>query len=155
MKRQSGAPVTYDVVLDGRLVVEVWRGGVSREDVVAHSQQHLSDSRVRIGASALVDARAASFGIAPEEVQEIVDSLYADYVGRLTVGKCAILVNDRTYELARAYERSAGQYGVNVIVFNALDVACQWLGVDAGLILKHLERADTVRSEEQEGAADI
>ncbi len=39
--------------------------------------------------------------------------------------------------LARAYERMAEKYGVTIIVFNSLDIASAWFGVEASLVWKH------------------
>jgi len=155
MERRHDPPVIYEVLDDGKVVLESWIGKVDRQDVVSHARRHLSDSRIAVGASALVDAREASVGIAPAEVQAIVDGFYANDIGRMKIGKCALLVNDRTYEVARAYERSVGKYGINVIVFNALDVACEWLGLDPSVVLKHMDRAREVRAQTPTGVRGI
>lgn len=132
--------VTYDVITDGTVVLEYWTGRVTREDLVAHERQHLTDPRIKPGASVLVDARAAHLGITQEEVRDLVNGLYALYRQPLNIKKCALLVNDLTYPLARAYEKSAEKYGISVIAFHALDVASAWLGLDARMIVTHLEK---------------
>lgn len=136
----------YDVLADGNAVLEYWNGRVRRDDVVAHERVHLEDGRVKLGASVLVDAREARFGFSPEEVQDIVDELYAGYIGRLRLGKCALLVNEASYRLAQAYERQMKRYGVTVIVFNSLNVACAWLGLEEDRVSKHLDRLKDARS---------
>ncbi len=140
-------PVTYEVMENGKLVLEYWQGDISRDELILHSQQHLTDSRVIPGASALADARGAQFSVNPEDVPEIVDRLYAAYAGRLRIGKCAVLVSDQAYGLARTYERVAGKYGINVIVFTSLDVACRWLGVDMEVVEKFVNRARSIRGQ--------
>ena len=69
--------VTYDVIEDGRVVLQYWSGAVSRDDLVVHEQQHLTDPRIKSHASVLVDAREAYFGVTQEEVGDIVNCLYA------------------------------------------------------------------------------
>ncbi len=140
MERPRNPSVLYEVIENGQVVIEYWSGRVDRHDVEIHSKEHLSDARIVPGASALVEARKAQFGVALEDVSNVVDSLYTNYVGRLKVGKCAVLVNSNTYDLARAYERSASKYGINVIVFHDLDIACKWLGVRVETVLKSLDR---------------
>lgn len=135
------SPVRYEVMEGGKLVLEIWNGDISRGDVESHSRKHLADVRVAPGAAVLADARSANFGLAPNDVQHVVDGLYAGRQGRMKIGKCALLVNDRTYDLARAYESSAAKYGVTVIIFNSLDVACAWLGVDSEMVLKQMDLA--------------
>ena len=142
------SPVRYVVMEGGKLVLEIWSGDVSREDVESHSRAHLADARIADGAAALVDARSANFGVSPHDVQAVVDGLYARRQGRMKIGKCALLVNERTYDAARVYERSAAKYGVNVIIFNALDVACEWLGVDRTAVMQQVDRAKAARSHE-------
>lgn len=133
-------PVTYDVIEDGTVVLEYWSGKVTRDDLVAHENQHLADPRIKIDASVLVDARAAHFEVTPEKVRDTVNGLYANYRRPLNIKKCALLVNDLTYSLARAYEKNAGPYGIRVIAFSSLDIACTWLGLDTKLVGSHLEK---------------
>lgn len=145
MERPPRPTVLYEVIENGQMVIEYWSGKVDRHDVAIHSKEHLSDTRIVPGASALVEARDARFGIALEDVADLVDSLYADYVGRLKIRKCAVLVDSITHDLARAYERTAGKYGINVIVFNDLDIACKWLGVGVDTVSKLLDRMKASR----------
>ena len=145
MERPPRPTVLYEVIENGQMVVEYWSGKVDRHDVAIHSKEHLSDTRIVPGASALVEARNAVFGIDLKDVADVVDSLYANYIGRLKIGKCAVLVNSTTYDLARAYERSAGHYGINVIIFSDLAIACTWLGVGVDTISKSLDRMKAPR----------
>ncbi|HMS86714.1 MAG TPA: hypothetical protein PKD12_24180 [Nitrospira sp.] len=138
--------VTYDVVDDGRVVLQYWSGQVTRDEVVAHEHQHLTDPRITPRASVIVDARQAQFGIAEHEVRDIIDGLYALYPHPLKIKKCALLVNDVTYPLAQAYEASGGKYGLNIVAFHSLDIACTWLGLDAKMVSSHLERLRQVRA---------
>lgn len=105
-------------------MLEYWTSLVTREDLVAHEHHHLTDPRIMIGASVLVDARQAPFGITQEEMRDLVNSLYAANHHPLNIKKCALLVNGLTYPLAWAYEKSAEKYGIIVIAFHALDVVC-------------------------------
>jgi hypothetical protein len=61
-------------------------------------------------------------------VHELSD-LYAGDVERRVV-KCAMLVNSDTYEQAHLFAAQAARLGVSIIVFNLLDTACLWLGID-------------------------
>lgn len=132
--------VTYDVIENGTVVLEYWSGQVTGEDLVTHEKQHLTDPRIMPGASVLVEARQAYFGITTEEAGDLVNGLYALYRQPLKIKKCALLVNDLTYPLARAYEKSGAKHGISVIAFHALDVACPWLGLDTKLVASHLEK---------------
>lgn len=137
--------VLYEVTNGGRLVIEYWSGHVERHDIEVHSKSHLSNPEVVLRAATIVDARSADFAIDLKDVADIVDCLFANYVDKLNIGKCAVLVNDKTYEMARSYERSAEKYGINVIVFSDLAIACTWLGIDMAIVSQSLERMRTAR----------
>jgi hypothetical protein len=132
--------ITYDVIAQGTVVLEYWSGPVTRDDIVKHEHQHLSDPRIKPGASVLVDAKEAYCGITPEEVRDIVDSLYAAYPRPLNIRRCALLLNMQTYPLVRAYAKSADKYDISVIAFTFLSGACAWLGLDVQMVKSHLER---------------
>jgi hypothetical protein len=122
-------PVEYVVLNQGTMVVELWTGTISHDEVLAHERRHLSDSSIARGACVLVDAINASFETTPEAVHEVTD-LYRRFGEKLRVGKSAVLVNESAYDRARLYERQAADIGIPVILFNSLDVACVWLGID-------------------------
>ncbi|MCE9537552.1 MAG: hypothetical protein K8R65_14250 [Nitrospirae bacterium] len=122
-------PVTYVVLNQGSLVLELWMGEISHEEVLTHERQHLSDASIARGASVLVDATGASFETTTEAVHDVTD-LYRRSIEKLRVGKAALLVNESTYDRARVYEKQSTDLGMRVILFNSLDVASAWLGVD-------------------------
>ena len=122
-------PVKYVVLNQGSLVLELWTGVVSHEEVLTHERQHLSDASIVPGASVLVDATGASFETSMEAVHEVTD-LYRRSIEKLRVGKAALLVNESTCDRARVYEKQATDLGLRVILFNSLDVASAWVGVD-------------------------
>jgi hypothetical protein len=132
-------PVEYVVLNQGALVVELWTGTISHDEVLAHERRHLSDSSIARGASVLVDANNASFETTPEAVHEVID-LYRRSGENLRVGKSALLVNRLAYDRAQLYERQASDCGVTVILFNSLDIACTWLGIDVMMVRKELEK---------------
>lgn len=131
-------PVEYVVLNQGALVLELWTGTVSHDELLAHEQQHLSDTSIVRGASVLADATHASFETTPEKIHELTD-LYRRHDGKLRVGKCAVLVNQTAYECARLYEQQAINLGVAVILFNTLGIACTWLGVDKQMVSEELK----------------
>lgn len=123
-------PNHYIVLNDGNLVVEFWVGHVTQEEILEHERRHLNDSLIQPGASVLVDAMRASFESTVDEVKEIA-GLYSRVTGRLKVGRMALLVNKDAYERALVFLKEVQEYGVNVIVFSSLDIACTWLGINA------------------------
>ena len=132
-------PVEYVVLNQGTLVLELWTGTISHDELLAHERRHLRDSSIACGASVLADAIGASFETMPGAVHELTD-LYRQSAETLRVGKAAILVNESAYDRARLYERQAIDLGVRMILFNTLDVACAWLGIDVTAARKELEQ---------------
>jgi hypothetical protein len=123
----------YAVLNDGSVVVELWTGQVTHDELLAHERLHLSDPVVKAGASVLVDAERAHFGTTIEEIKEVAD-LYGQIIGKLKVGRMALLVNKETYERALVFLKEVEGYGVKVIVFNSPDIACTWLGLDVNVV---------------------
>jgi hypothetical protein len=66
-------PVEYVVLNQGALVVELWMGTISHDELLAHERQHLSDSSIARGASVLVHAVNALFETKTEAVHEVTD----------------------------------------------------------------------------------
>ncbi|MFO0706614.1 MAG: hypothetical protein U0412_07140 [Nitrospira sp.] len=126
-------PNQYAVLNGGRVVVEFWVGQVTHAELLAHEQRHLDDPAIKAGASVLVDAERAQFGTTIDELKDIV-ALYGQAVGGLKVGRIALLVNRETYEWAILFLKEVEGYGVKVIVFSTLDVACTWLGIDVEIV---------------------
>ncbi|THJ23677.1 MAG: hypothetical protein CAF44_001695 [Nitrospira sp. CG24D] len=131
-------PNNYAVLNSGSVVVEFWTGPVTHEELLAHERRHLSDPSVKPGAAVLVDAERAHFGTTIDEVKELAD-LYGQVIGRLKVGRIALLVNRETYERALVFLKEVEGYGVKVIVFNSLDIACTWLGLDVNVARTQLQ----------------
>lgn len=131
-------PNTYAVINDGSMVVEFWTGQVTHDELLAHERRHLSDPLIKAGASVLVDAQRARFGTTEEEIADIA-VLYSRVVGKLKVTRMALLVNNETYERALVFMKEVEGYGVKVIIFNSLDIACTWLGLDVNLARKQLQ----------------
>jgi len=131
-------PNTYTVLQGGNVVVEFWTGQVTHAELLEHERRHLSDPSIQVDASVLVDAESAHFGTTAEQVRDLV-SLYGQIIGRLKVGRKALLVNQETYDRALILIKEVEGYGVRGIVFNSLDIACIWLGLDFDMVRKQLQ----------------
>ena len=127
-------PVKYVVLNRGTLVLELWTGTISHDELLGHERRLLSDSSIAQHA-VLADAIDASFETTPEAVHELTD-LYRQSAENVKVRKAALLINESAYERARLYEN----LGVRMILFNTLEVACVWLGIDVAAARKELEQ---------------
>ena len=53
--RRSEMPVEYVVLNQGALVLELWTGIISHDELLTHEERHLNDSSIARGASVLAD----------------------------------------------------------------------------------------------------
>ena len=120
----------YVVVDDGRLVIERWVGMITHAEFVSHVKQKLQDESIAFGAKVLADVRAAEF---PETtldlIHEIAD-LYDKADNKTSITTYAAVFSGTDFDMAKSWEAQSRQHGVNTIVFNNLEVACIWLGID-------------------------
>ncbi len=143
-------PVKYIVVDKGNLVIERWMGKISHTELLEHERQQLGDRSVKRGARVLVDARKASF---PETtldgLHELTD-LYVKLQSKTSTSKCALLVSDKAWSQAKAFETGGEKHGLTIITFNELSTACAWLGIDLRIARDHLKKL----SSNKPGAGD-
>jgi hypothetical protein len=126
---------------DGQLVLERWTGTVTHEELIAHERAQIRDPAIKPGAVMLVDATLARFETPLEAVHELSD-LYAGDIER-RIAKCAMLVNDDTYQQAQLFAAQAAKLGISIIVFNLIDTAYLWLGIDRDQTLTRLRSIKT------------
>ena len=139
-------PNRYATFDGGLTVFELWTGLVTHEELVAHAREQFRDVRIRPGAIVLADARSASFATDSAHVQEFTD-IYGRAENTNRSSKCALVVSFDVWDRAQLFAEQAKKYGVAVIVFNSLDVACAWLAIDLGQAEASLHRL----AEEQPG----
>lgn len=123
-------PLKYVVISDGKLVVERWVGVVGHAELVAHERKKLQDEAIAPGARVLTNAQAATL---PEttldSVHELAD-VYAEAGNKTRISASAAIFGSADFEKGKAWEAEVRKHGVNAIVFNNLEVACLWLGID-------------------------
>jgi len=135
-------PLKYLVINEGKLVVERWAGVIGHAELVAHERKKLQDESIAPGARALTDAQAAAL---PEttldRVHELAD-VYADSGNKTRISTSAAIFGSADFEKGKAWEAEVRKHGVNAIVFNNLEVACIWLGIDLKSTQELLDRID-------------
>lgn len=122
-------PCKYVITSDGRTVVEQWTGTVSRHELMAHKKQQARDPSIKEDASVLADCTRAVFALSPEDVSAI-SAMDTGSHRDSKITRYAFLVNDDTYDKARQFSEQVNKGGKNVIIFNSLEVAAIWLGLD-------------------------
>lgn len=122
-------PSCYEVFDDGDTVLELWTGTVTHDEIVTQTRDQLQDTRIRPGASLLVDATRARFETPAEQAHEIAAE-FGRPERKTSIMKHALLVNHEAWDRAQLLAREAEGYGVTTIVFVSLDIACRWLGLE-------------------------
>lgn len=132
-------PCRYVIAMNGDVVVELWTGVVTAEELAAHKQQQFGDPAINPGASVLSDCTRAEFAISAEGVDSLSD-MDKDSGGQPAISRYAFLVNYDVYDKAQHFADRVNQYGKSVIVFNTLDLAAKWLGMEARGVRDLLQR---------------
>ncbi len=123
-------PIAYTVAHGGKLVVEVWTGNIAKRDLFAHHEKYLNDPRILADRSEFVDiTRAVGPNIGTEEIEQFVDA-YRTHAAKMINTNIAIVASGKGFDQALMYERLSTPHLITVVVFNEIDTACTWLGVD-------------------------
>ena len=117
------------VLSGGTVVLEHWTGVVTHEELLAHNRQLLLDPTIARGAAVLADCRSARIEVPQERLHELAE-LHGDPARPSSISRFAFLVPPHAYSRAESFAREIGRFGITVIVFSSLPVACQWLGID-------------------------
>jgi hypothetical protein len=125
--------IKYRIDQKKGITLALWEGLVTAEEFLAHVRRLTSDPdwppprRLHFA-----DLRSTSLDASIDEgILETAADLYARRLERLAGMKAAIVAGSlQAYTKAVVVERLADRYGASVIVFNGLDTACTWLGVE-------------------------
>jgi hypothetical protein len=123
-------PIGYKVAHGGKLVVKVWTKQVSKTEMLANSQESLSNPAVLPGRVEFVDlTRATAPHINEMELAQLIEG-YRSHAAKMVNTNIAIVATGEQFDQARIYERLTTPHMVTVVVFNGVDTACTWLGLD-------------------------
>ena len=134
-------PCKYVIKMDGKVVVERWEGTVTLDELMAHKQQQVFDPSIKEGASVLSDCTGATFQISPDAIGKL-SAIDNDPDARKKIARYAFLVNRDTYDRAQQFSNQVNRDGKSVIIFNSLNVACTWLGIDPLEVREALESGE-------------
>jgi hypothetical protein len=128
------------VIKGADLMIEVWVGAITLEEFLEHERRHLQDPKFPISAKIVVDITRASFdsSIGESEIQTFVD-LYRHHREKVAGARIAIVAG-KDFGRASLYGKMAEKHMINVIVFNGLESACVWLGVDTKAIRHDMDQ---------------
>ena len=133
--------IVYRIDKEQGLTVVLWEGVVTADDFLAHVRRLSSDADwlppKRLHLSHLrFTALDASMDAA---IIEKAAHLYGNHLEKGVNLKVAIVASE-AFKKAVAFERVLLRYGASVVVFNFLENACTWLGIEAEEIERTLRQ---------------
>ena len=131
-------PCSYVIARDGAVVLELWTGTVSLTELAGHKTHLAHEPDLKPGASVLSDCRRAKFEFSPDAIGDLAN-MENDPASDARIARYAFLVPDEAYAMARQFADKVEDFGKTVIVFNSLDVAATWLGMDVSEVIALLE----------------
>jgi len=121
------------------ITFEVWDGKITFEEWMENVQKHLDDPDWPAGRVFLSDLRSvkANPSIGEKEIQKIA-AVYGAHP-RLPKNARLAIIAAETFEKSQLFGRLLAEYGVTRVVFNSLDTACVWLGIEEKTAEKEIE----------------
>jgi len=132
----------------GDLLVIVWDGKVTLAEWEESVRRQLDDEYGwRLGRRRLVDLTTADVSeLESADVKHVVETTATRI--RSVAGRRQAVVTAFDWQLANEFAQRSSQIGALTIVFDRLESACAWLGVEATAMLPYLE---TLRTELRTG----
>lgn len=136
------------------LVLEAWWGEIASAELLAHEEHHLLAARPKLAPRAIVDLTMARFdsSVGKRQIEELTN-LYLQYQDIVAGARVAIVVGSDV-DKVRLYAKYAKARGLNVVVFNTIEVACVWLRADAAQVREWMRSAPT-RAAAQVSEVDV
>ena len=133
--------IRYVLRVDLGLALVHWHGNVTLEGWEEHLRRLFADPDLSATQKQITDLRFASLdaSVGEEGFRRVIAFLgqHRDLLARRVMA----VVATENFDLARKFEQMGSALGANIIVFNALEPACLWLGVarsDAEAELRNL-----------------
>lgn len=123
-------PISYELDEDKKLILTVFHGDVSADELVRHTRAFINDARIDSQFSHLVDtSMTKSIGLHSDAIASI--SRITAAVEFLKDGKTAIVAEqDVAFALSRMYQSYSDMWKRNIEVFREMEDARRWLGLD-------------------------
>jgi hypothetical protein len=113
------------------VTIVVWSGETTAAEFLAHVQRLVDDPRwpptrrLQLGDM----RRATSFARMDDKTLQNAANILGRHLDKIAGSKVAF-VADKAFEKSSTFRRFMSIYPLSLIVFNDLDTACTWLGID-------------------------
>lgn len=114
-----------------RISVDVWSGTIEPEDAARHVEAIAGEAEWGVQGAILTDLTGIDVASRPSpEALKAVATMFVERMGnRIRDAKWAV-VADVTFEDATEFSTYVESTAPRLIVFNEIETACAWLGVD-------------------------
>ena len=123
-----------------KIVFVIWDGGVTAEEWLRTAPQLVTHPAWHTVPRLLADLRSVveTSTIHTKQIDEAIEIFVADPTA-LTGKKFAVIASD-AFGKARYFGNSLSHFGVSTVVFNNMDTACLFLGIDVTYAYQAIEQ---------------
>ena len=122
--------IAYSCDKDKGISYEVWEGLITGSDWVAHIRRQVADREWPAGDKSVTDVQMVSSDSSIEKADlEQVMAIYRAQPAKLAQGRAAVVASQE-FRSSQLFQIFTSRHGFRLIVFNDLNLACKWLGID-------------------------
>ncbi len=127
---QAAMGIAYSCDKDKGVSYEVWAGVVTGVEWLEHVRRQVADPEWPAGDRSLTDLQKVSrnSSIGKTEMEQVV-ALYKAQPAKLAQGRAAVVAG-QDFRLSPLFNIFTSRHGFRLIVFNEVNLACKWLGLD-------------------------
>ena len=119
-------PISYSIDKQNSVILEVWNGDVSADDLANYWRHYLADPDVMSIRRTLVDIRQAKILFSGEQLSQMVQSIVLPALKGRHWKTAILLAQPAQYGTARQYQAFAERFSRDAI-FHDFDAAVEWL----------------------------
>ena len=124
-------PVEYQIYDNGRYVYAKATGILTPEEIIDYVQKTKADPEIKEGYKELFDVRFITESkVTIESFAGIIKEVTSDEKKTFRNELAIVVSKIESFDKAKFYEKSIPPEKQNVIVFNTIETAKTWLGVD-------------------------
>jgi len=133
--------ITYWIDQEKGITFTLWDGVVTAQDFLSYVRSLIADECwLPKGRLQLSDLQYTTIDESIDEaILKEAANLYASTLDKISGIRAAVVAGE-AFEKSVAFERLITPFGPSLFVFNGLETACIWLGIDAGVAERTLRQ---------------